>query len=151
MLQHQKTPAATPAADEIRRVRSQVRDAAHRAFSAGARTRLAQEFVQDCQDDLLAIVEELRQLRRSRQERDNGEPHGGSDALPVRGFEARRGATGKGEPLTRIRILQIRLAVLRSLVVPPSWLVWRLERSRARLQTVLDNARASGCDGGGER
>jgi hypothetical protein len=45
--------------------------------------------------------------------------------------------------MSRIRIVQIRLAMLRALVVPLSWLLWHLEQSRARLQMRLDNERAS--------
>lgn len=47
--------------------------------------------------------------------------------------------------MSHIRILQVRLAMLRALVVPLGWAFWRLEQSRARLQTMLDNERAA-CD-----
>jgi hypothetical protein len=53
--------------------------------------------------------------------------------------------------MNSFRVLQIRLAMLRALVVPLSWLFWRLEQSRARLQTWLDNERASDCHGRGQR
>ena len=41
-----------------------------------------------------------------------------------------------------IRVLKIRLAVLTAIVVPLGALFWRLEKSRARLQTKLNNAKA---------
>lgn len=45
--------------------------------------------------------------------------------------------------MSRIRIVQIRLALLSTVIIPLSYLLWRLEQSRARLQTTLDNERAS--------
>jgi hypothetical protein len=53
--------------------------------------------------------------------------------------------------MNRIRIVQIRLAMLRAVLLPLSSLVWRLGQSRARLQTTLDNERASDCPGRGQR
>ena len=41
------------------------------------------------------------------------------------------------------RFLHIKLAVLRAVVVPLGWLFWRVEQSRACLQTKLDNERAA--------
>lgn len=45
--------------------------------------------------------------------------------------------------MTRFRLLQIKLTVLRAIVVPLGWLFWHLEQSRVRLQTILDNERAA--------
>ncbi len=41
----------------------------------------------------------------------------------------------------KIGFLKIRIAVLTAIVVPLGALFWRLEKSRARLQTMLDNER----------
>ena len=40
-------------------------------------------------------------------------------------------------------LLRIRLAVLTAIVVPLGDLFWRLETSRARLRTILENRTAS--------
>lgn len=42
----------------------------------------------------------------------------------------------------KIRVLKIRLAAVTAVVVPLGALFWRLEKSRARLQTKLDNEKA---------
>ena len=46
--------------------------------------------------------------------------------------------------MIRFRFLQARLIVLRAFVVPLGWLFWRLEQTRARLQTML--GREGACD-----
>jgi hypothetical protein len=42
-----------------------------------------------------------------------------------------------------IRLMRIRFALLTAIVVPLGALFWRLESSRARLQTMMDSERAS--------
>ena len=49
-------------------------DGADRACSKGPRTCLAEEFLREWQDDMLTIVEEWRELRRSRKEGPNPRP-----------------------------------------------------------------------------
>lgn len=45
--------------------------------------------------------------------------------------------------IVKARSLRICLAMLTAIVVPLGKLFWRLEQARARLQTTLDNEKAS--------
>jgi hypothetical protein len=112
---------------------------------SGTRTCLTEEFLHQYQRDMLSLVEQIRELRRSRKE--------GPSQRPVPNYGSPRGLArlagaalkpaGTQAPMSRLRVLQIRLAMLRAIVVPLGWLFWRLEQSRARLQTTLDNETAS--------